>query len=270
MNIHPDYSKLEVHLKQLFGTVSRYKSAEGGILDSKFESQSKSMPWQSLLELELAEYLIGLNLVIYSEDEGPDFQLKKLSGNNCIWLEAVCPTNGNDIPNKEVQVQQESKTLMISAPLRDPDYERRLTAVLSGKAQKYSGYLVGGIVAPTDDCLIVVSTDQINTHHLPFEQQRFTSVLFNESPVIEIDRYGQSCRQDMGLFTKNGEPISCSFFDDNSFISGVVYKDRGDFIYFSPEYRAGISLKDWITDSGVESYSSKLLSGEIEFVETTI
>lgn len=263
MSVHPDYPKLEEHLKEVFQSVSKYKTDEGGILDSKFESQTKSMPWQSLLELELAEHLIDLNLDIYSEDEGPDFQLKKLSGNDSVWLEAVCPTNGNDIPNKEVQVEQKSRTCMISASLRDPDYERRLTAVLAEKARKYSGYLERGIVAPTDDCLIVVSTDQINTHHLPFEYQRFASVLFNESPVIEINRHGHSRRQEMLLATKKGEPISCSFFEDNSFIYGVVYKDRGEFIYFSPEYRTGISLKDWVAARGVESFSNSL-SGEIE------
>lgn len=59
-------------------------------------------------------------------------------------------------------------------------------------------------MAPTDDCLIVVSTDKINIHHLPLERQRFTSVLFNESPVIEINRYGQSRRQEMSLLTKKG------------------------------------------------------------------
>ncbi|PMO86620.1 hypothetical protein BCT01_02430 [Vibrio tasmaniensis] len=264
MNVHPDYSKLEARLTELFESVSGYKSDEGGILDSKFESQSKSMPWQSLLELELAEYLIDLNLDVDSKDEGPDFQLKKPFGCDSIWLEAVCPKNGNDTPNGEVQIQQKSRTSLISAPLRDPDYERRLTAVLAEKARKYKGYLAREIVTPTDDCLIVVSTDEINTHYLPFEQQRIASVLFNESPVIEINRFGGSRRQDMGLFTKNGEPISCSFFDSNSFITGVVYKDRGDFVYFSPEYRAGISLKDWITDSAVESSSSNSLSGEIE------
>lgn len=264
MSMHPDYPKLEDHLKELFQSVSRYKADEGGLLDSKFESQTKSMPWQSLLELELAEHLIDLNLDIYSADEGPDFQLKKLSGDDSVWLEAVCPTNGNDAPNKDVQVEQKSRTSMISASLRDPDYERRLTSVLAGKALKYCDYLESGIVAPTDDCLIVVSTDQINTHHLPFEHQRFSSVLFNESPVIEINRHGHSRRQEMSLATKKGEPISCSFFEDNSFISGVVYKDRGDFIFFSPEYRAGVSLKDWIAHLGVESTSSKLLSGEIE------
>ncbi|ELS0753638.1 hypothetical protein QQ213_003444 [Vibrio vulnificus] len=264
MSAPPDYSKLEERLKEVFQSVSKYKSAEGGILDSKFESQAKSMPWQSLLELELAAYLIDLNLDVYSADEGPDFQLKKLSGNDSIWLEAVCPTNGNDAPNKDVQVEPKSRTCMISASLRDPDYERRLTGVLAEKARKYSGYLERGVVAPNDDCLIVVSTDQINTHYLPFEHQRFSSVLFNESPVIEINRHGHSRRQDMSLATKKGEPISCSFFEDNSFISGVVYKDRGDFIFFSPECRAGVSLKDWIADLGVESTSSKLLLGEIE------
>ncbi|HIF9325827.1 hypothetical protein [Photobacterium damselae] len=263
MSLHPDYLKLKERLKELLQFVSKYKSDEGGILDSKFESQAKSMPWQSLLELKLAEHLIDLNLDIYSADEGPDFQLKKLSGKDSIWLEAVCPTNGNDTPNKEVQVEQKSRMCMISAPLRDPDYERRLTAVLTEKARKYKGYLSRGIVASTDDCLIVVSTDQINVHHLPFEQQRFTSVLFNESPVIEINRYGQSRRQEMSLLTKNGEPISCSFFEDNPFINGVVYKDRDDFIYFSPEYRTGISLKDWISLRGVECVPNSL-SGEIE------
>lgn len=258
MSVHPDYPKLEEHLKDIFQSVSKYKTDQGGILDSKFESQVKSMPWQSLLELKLAAYLIDLNLDIYSADEGPDFQLKKLSGNDSIWLEAVCPTNGNDTPNKDVQVEQKSRTCMISASFRDPDYERRLTGVLAGKARIYSGYLDRGIVAPTDDCLIVVSTDQINTHHLPFEHQRFSSVLFNESPVIEINRHGHGRRQEMSLATKKGEPISCRFFEDNSFISGVVYKDRGDFIYFSPEYRTGISLKDWIIDRGVESLSNSL------------
>ncbi|MGR5472063.1 hypothetical protein ACPV5T_02880 [Vibrio astriarenae] len=268
MNVHPDYSRLEVRLTELFESVSDYKSDEGGILDSKFESQSKSMPWQSLLELELAAYLIDMNFDVYSADEGPDFQLKKLSGNDSIWLEAVCPTNGNDTPNKDVQVEQKSRTCMISASLRDPDYERRLTGVLAAKAGKYSDYLERGIVAPTDDCLIVVSTDQINTHHLPFEHQRFSSVLFDESPVIEINRHGHSRRQEMSLVTKKGEPISCSFFEDNSFISGVVYKDRDNFIYFSPECRAGISLKDWIADCGVESFSNSL-SGEIELGTAT-
>ncbi|EOW9280291.1 hypothetical protein ACSVJV_003450 [Vibrio cholerae] len=57
--------------------------------------------------------------------------------------------------------------------------------------------------------------------------------------------------------------MSCSFFEDNPFISGVVYKDRDDFIYFSPEYRTGISLKDWISIRGVECFSNSL-SGEIE------
>ena len=250
---HPDYLRLEESIRKLAESVSKYKSDEGGILDSKFKSQCKSMPYQSLLELELADYLISLNIDISSRDEGPDFQLKKALSSDSIWLEAVCPKNGNDTPNGEVQVQQKSRKSIISAPLRDPDYERRLTAVLAEKSRKYKGYLEREIVAPTDDCLIVVSTDEINTHYLPFEQQRIASVLFNESPVIEINRFGESRRQDMGLFTKSGEPISCSFFDSNSFITGVVYKDRGDFVYFSPKYRAGISLKEWITDSAVES-----------------
>lgn len=246
MNVHPDYLKLEERLTELFESISRYKSAEGGILDSKFESQSKSMPWQSLLELELAEYLIKLNLSVNSKDEGPDFQLNKPFGSGSIWLEAVCPKNGNDKPNSDVRIQQKSSTSLISAPLRDPDYERRLTTVLAEKAKKYKGYLKCSVVSPTDDCLIVVSTDEINTHYLPLEQQRIASVLFNESPVFEINRYGESRRQNMELSTKGGKSISCSFFDNNSFIAGVVYKDRNDFVYFSPDQREGISLRCYL------------------------
>lgn len=260
MGDHSDYLKLEPYLKALFESVSKYKSDKGGILDSKFESQCKSMPWQSLLELELADFLISLNLDICSKDEGPDFQLRKIIGSGCyIWLEAVCPRNGNDSPNGDVREQNKNKTSLISAPLRDPDYERRLTAVLAEKSRKYKSYLKNKIVSPTDDCVIVISTDEINTHFLPFEQQRIASVLFNESPVFEISRCGGGRRQDMNLYTKSGENISCDFFDSSPFITGVVYKDRRDFIYFSPDYRNGISLKEWLTNTAHESGSSDSL-----------
>lgn len=259
MKIHDDDSRLKAYINELFQFVSSYKSDEGGILDTKFESQIKSMPWQSLLELELAKYLINLKLDIYSKDKGPDFQLKKLSVNESIWLEAVCPKEGFDNPNNKIKISDCEgdpdldshgiKSFPMSVPLRDPDYERRLTNALAEKAKKYQSYLNQGIVSSSDSCLIVISTDEIDSYGIPINKERIKSVLFNKSPVYEINVYGQSRRLPMELNTKNSKPISCNFFEDNPFITGVVHKDRNDFIYYSTEYPEGVSFRAWINNS---------------------
>ncbi|MPY24523.1 hypothetical protein [Shewanella sp. YLB-07] len=250
MNVHPDYLKLKAYLAELFEYVSKYIPDEGGILDSKFKSQCKSMPYQSLLELELANYLIALGLDISSKDNGPDFCVKKHKGDGVIWLEAICPQSGNDVPNSDVrQSKADSGVTMISAPLRDEDFERRLTSALSQKSEQYKGYLQSELVKSCDDCVIVISTDEIDTSHLPLVGRRVESVLFDESPVVEIFSNGSVLKSKMNLLSKSGSPISCNYFADNPHIKGVVYKDRHDFIYYSSSCRNGVSLKNWLLNA---------------------
>lgn len=105
---HPYYTELKSRsiddnaLECQFTSVASYKNTKGqGLLDTKFCSQFKSAPFQSLLELELADYLIALELDVFSDDSGPDFKIP-FNANQSVWIEAVCPTAGNDTPNEGI------------------------------------------------------------------------------------------------------------------------------------------------------------------------
>ena len=112
----------------------------------------------------IADYLIALELDVFSDDSGPDFKIP-INESQSLWIEAVCPTTGNDTPNQGIQktASDTGKTQLISVPMRDEAFERRITAVLAQKQQNYQRYVTENTVAPSDVKLIAISLDEINT-----------------------------------------------------------------------------------------------------------
>lgn len=254
--IHPYYIELKNHsnsdnsLLQKFERVSSFRNASGfGLLDSKFCSQFKSAPFQSLLELDLAEYLIALKLDIYSENAGPDFKLA-INEDISVWIEAVCPTAGNDTPNQYIKTSSDesSKTQLISVPMRDAGFERRITGVLDTKLKAYQKYLKEDIVALDDVKLIAISLDEINTLPLGDEllKIRLKATLFAESSVVIIDSNGCGRNEEMSLLTQANSEIDCLFFEGNDLVQGVIFKGHDDFYYFDPDNREGITLRYYL------------------------
>ena len=133
------------------------------LADTNFHSNFPFQTHQRWFEMYLAISLMKAGLKVQSPKPGPDVLIK--NGSRKIWIEAVCPTAGEEgKPDSVPKPLNENRGEKIVAKyLPENQIVLRLRSALKDKACKYKHYLACGIVNQ-DDVLVVA----INVHDVHY------------------------------------------------------------------------------------------------------
>jgi hypothetical protein len=124
--------------------------------DENFLSDIPHQFDQRFWEMYLGCWLIDLPYNVMNMPEGPDFLLTDASGKR-IWIEAVCPTPGEQgHPDAVPEIPRGE-----SFGVPDEKIVLRLTSVIKDKNEKYMKDLSKGLVGSDDAFILAINTKQV-------------------------------------------------------------------------------------------------------------
>jgi hypothetical protein len=138
--------------------------SQGGLANAHFVSEmaggTEEQFRQRLWEMRLARHLRSLGHQIYpNHSGGPDFRLAV--GDLTIWVEAISPTPGPDIP-KEWTTFDYSRTEVSVGSVPNKEILLRWTAAFAEKHRKQLHYRQKGLIAAGDAFAIAIDGSQLS------------------------------------------------------------------------------------------------------------
>ncbi len=187
-----------------------------------------------LWEMMVAKILVTSGYDFQSADKGPDFKLNV--GMKTVWVEAVCPGNGNPLLPDSVP------PLVISTPPMAQHVPAkkmllRLTNAIAAKKRKFEEYKEIGIVSPSDSCVIAVSSAKLGCAAGMWPSLGIRATLGYSNPYLVFETSVPSGPTITGLsLLECVEKSSGNFVDtamflnpENAGIAGLIYSDASPF-----------------------------------------
>jgi len=224
----PEYEHIYNRITQVPGAKKRFDSMWTTFepyADRNFEDEFLLHPRERFWEMMLTVALLDGGIDVSCPKPGPDIRI--LSNDRVVWIEAVAPTSG--LGSNSVPIPPDNQ--MFDYP--EPQIILRFRNALDNKYKGYKKYIEDGTIGANDPYVIAISGGQMNILIDFYEAPAIMKTLLPiGSPAVRIntkthDVEGWEYEYRPNVFTVKGGPVSTEFFLDPQYsgISAVLFSE---------------------------------------------